>query len=78
VQKEHVANCLVRVATSLGRAEPVLVEAKTGDGRDVSELVKAEFDFRPDAIMERLDLRKPIYRATSTYGQFGKVGLPWE
>ncbi|MEK7665797.1 MAG: methionine adenosyltransferase domain-containing protein [Patescibacteria group bacterium] len=78
VKREGVSNCLVRVATSLGRPEPVVLEAKTGDGRDVSTLIKAEFDFRVEAIVERLDLRKPIYRATSNYGQFGKSGLPWE
>ena len=78
VTEQGVSNCLVRVATSLGRPEPVLLEVKSGDGKDFSELVRAQFDFRTEAIVERLGLRKPIYRATSTYGQFGKVGLPWE
>jgi len=35
-------------------------------------------DFRPDAIAERLDLRRPIYRLTTNYGHFGREGLPWE
>jgi S-adenosylmethionine synthetase len=77
--KEGVAdNVLVKLAYSLGRAEPVVVEARSGDGRDLTELIKPRFDFRTEAIVERLDLRRPIYRATATYGHFGKEGLPWE
>ena len=78
VQQGVADNILVRVAYSLGKAEPVLLEVKTGDGRDVTALAKSAFDFRPEAIVERLNLRRPIYRATATYGQFGKDGLPWE
>lgn len=69
---------LVRAAYSLGKAEPVALEVKAGDGTDLTELVKKEFDFRPAAVVERLNLRRPIYRATSNYGHFGKEGLPWE
>lgn len=69
---------LIRAAYSLGRAEPIALEAKSGKGEDLTELVKKEFDFRPAAIVERLNLRRPLYRATSIYGQFGKEGLPWE
>jgi len=38
------------------------------------------FDFRPSAIIERLNLRRPIYRQTAAYGHFGRtdVDLPWE
>jgi len=36
------------------------------------------FDFRPAAIIERLDLLRPIYRLTTNYGHFGKPELPWE
>jgi S-adenosylmethionine synthetase len=36
------------------------------------------FDFRPRAIIERLDLLRPIYRSTTNYGHFGRAGLPWE
>ncbi len=77
--KQGVAdNVLIRAAYSLGKAEPVALEAKSGDGRDLTDLLKPSFDFRPAAIVERLGLRKPLYRATSNYGQFGKEGLPWE
>jgi S-adenosylmethionine synthetase len=49
----------------------------TGDAKAAIALVYS-FDFRPAAICERLDLRRPIYRATTNYGHFGKPGLPWE
>lgn len=71
-------NCLVSVAYAIGRAEPVMVHAKTSDGKDFSGFVKEKFDFRPQAIIERLDLRRPIYHKTAIYGHFGKEGLPWE
>lgn len=81
--KNIVANglakeCLVSVAYAIGRAEPLMVHAETDDGKDLSELVRKNFDFRPQAIIERLNLRRPIYRQTATYGHFGKPGLPWE
>ena len=69
---------IIRAAYSLGKAEPVALEAKSGDGKDLTEELKKQFDFRPAAIVERLNLRRPIYRATSNYGHFGKEGLPWE
>jgi len=83
VAKNLVANglakeCLVSVAYAIGRAEPVMVHAETEGGKDLGELVKKRFDFRPRAIIERLNLRRPIYAQTAAYGHFGKAGLPWE
>jgi len=40
--------------------------------------VKATFLFNPSEIIRQLDLRRPIYRASTHYGHFGKKGLPWE
>ena len=37
-----------------------------------------QFDFRPKAIIEKLDLLRPIYRSTTNYGHFGRPGFPWE
>lgn len=71
-------NCLVSVAYAIGRAEPVMVRAVSGDGKDLTPVVAKNFDFRPLAIIERLQLRRPIYRQTAAYGHFGKEGLPWE
>jgi S-adenosylmethionine synthetase len=83
VAKNLVANgyakeCLVSVAYAIGRAEPLMVEATNEQGHSLAQLVQANFDFRPDAIIERLDLRKPIYQQTATYGHFTKTNLSWE
>ena len=83
VAKNLVANgyakkALVSVAYAIGRAEPVMVEAFDGRGKNLTNVVTKNFDFRPQAIIERLDLRRPIYRETATYGHFGVAGRPWE
>jgi S-adenosylmethionine synthetase len=46
----------------------------------IEELVKANFDLRPAAILKTLDLRRPIYRKTAAYGHFGRTGptFTWE
>ena len=71
-------NCLVSVAYAIGRAEPLMVYAEDEKGKDLSGFVKVAFDFRPQAIIEKLNLRRPIYFQTASYGHFGKEGLPWE
>jgi S-adenosylmethionine synthetase len=71
----------VQVAYAIGRAEPVSVRVDTfgtGDPRAAEAFVREHFDFRPNAITERLNLRTPIYRGTTNYGHFGRPGLPWE
>ena len=70
--------CLVSVAYAIGRAEPLMMHAESGDGKDLSVMVRSRFDFRPQAIIERLNLRRPIYQQTAVFGHFGKEGLPWE
>ncbi len=77
--------CEIQIAYTIGRAQPVsvLVGAySTGviPSRELTEIVKKEFDLRPAAIIERLDLLRPIYRKTCNYGHFGRE-LPeftWE
>ncbi len=69
---------LVSVAYAIGMAEPLMIEAINEKGEDLSKIVRRNFDFRPLSIIERLDLRKPIFRQTATYGHFGKENLPWE
>jgi S-adenosylmethionine synthetase len=46
----------------------------------ILELVNKHFDFRPAAIIQELDLRRPIYRQTAAYGHFGRddIDAPWE
>lgn len=70
-------SCLVSVAYAIGKAEPVMVEAINEKGKKIKSLLK-HFDFRPLAIIERLNLRRPIYLQTATYGHFTKANLPWE
>jgi S-adenosylmethionine synthetase len=71
----------VQVAYAIGVAQPVSVKVDTfgtGDERTAEQFVRQNFDFRPAAIIERLDLLRPIYRSTTNYGHFGKADLPWE
>jgi len=70
--------CLVSVSYAIGQAEPLMVEIINEQGESLDEKVKEKFDFRPLAIIERLNLRRPIFRQTAAYGHFGKAGLPWE
>ena len=70
--------CLVSVAYAIGRAEPLMVEAVDENGRSLANVIKEKFDFRPRAIIERLDLQRPIYFQTAAYGHFGRPNLPWE
>lgn len=70
--------CLVSVAYAIGKPEPLMVEALDENGKSLADYVNQNFDFKPKAIIERLDLRRPIYIQTAAYGHFGKEGLPWE
>jgi S-adenosylmethionine synthetase len=69
--------CQVQLAYAIGVAEPVSVLVETqGTGRisdaAISKLVKEHFDLTPKGIIESLNLRRPIYRATAAYGHFGR------
>jgi S-adenosylmethionine synthetase len=77
--------CEIQVAYTIGRAEPVSVMVGAyGTGVvssvELTEIVKKTFDLRPAAIIERLDLLRPIYRKTTNYGHFGRElpELSWE
>lgn len=74
----YATSCLVSVAYAIGRAEPVMVEAVDEQGNPIDQAILKKFDFRPQAIIDRLGLRRPIFRQTASYGHFGKAGLPWE
>ncbi|MDO8560762.1 MAG: methionine adenosyltransferase [bacterium] len=78
VASGHAKKCLVSVAYAIGKAEPLMVEVVNEKGKSLSEIAKKKFDFRPQAIIERLNLRRPIYFKTAAYGHFGKPDLPWE
>ena len=77
--------CEIALAYAIGVAQPVSFQVNTrGTGAisdvEIAKLVEMVFDMRPDAIIERLDLRRPIYRQTAAYGHFGRtdLDLPWE
>ncbi len=77
--------CEVQVAYAIGVAHPVSVLVETfGTGKiaeeKIADLVKTHFDLRPAAIIHNLDLRRPIYKQTASYGHFGRtdLDLPWE
>ncbi|PIR93706.1 methionine adenosyltransferase [Candidatus Falkowbacteria bacterium CG10_big_fil_rev_8_21_14_0_10_39_11] len=69
---------LVSVAYAIGEAQPLMIEAVNEKGESLAYIVKEKFDFRPKAIIERLNLRQPIFRVTATYGHFGHSNYPWE
>jgi S-adenosylmethionine synthetase len=75
----------VQVAYAIGVPEPVSIMVKTdGTGklpeRRLEEIVRRQFDFRPRAIIEYLDLRRPIFRKTAAFGHFGRPDpdFTWE
>ena len=70
--------CLVSVAYAIGYEHPLMVSALDENGKDISDLIKDKYDFRPQAIVERLGLKKPIFQPTAAYGHFGRDGFPWE
>jgi len=77
--------CEVQLAYAIGVAEPVSIMINTfGTGimpsNEIARLVREEFDMRPAAIIETLDLLRPIYRKTAAYGHFGRelAEFSWE
>jgi S-adenosylmethionine synthetase len=73
----------VELAYAIGKAQPVSLRVDTfGTGTTsdeaLSALVQQHFDARPMAIIEELQLERPIYTATSSYGHFGRPEFPWE
>lgn len=77
VVQGHAKKCLVSVAYAIGRAEPLMVEAINEKGESLKDII-GKFDFKPLSIIEKLNLKTPIYSKTAAYGHFGKEGLPWE
>ncbi|MCQ2555191.1 MAG: methionine adenosyltransferase [Clostridia bacterium] len=75
----------IGLAYAIGIAKPVSVMVDTeGTGvlpdDRIAEIIESAFDFTPQGIITKLDLRRPIYRQTAAYGHFGRtdVDLPWE
>ena len=77
--------CEVELAYAIGVAKPVSVMVDTfGTGKlddeKIADIVNKVFDLRPSAIIDRLDLRKPIYKNVAAYGHMGRedLGVSWE
>ncbi len=75
--------CELQVAYAIGRAHPLSVRVdtfgtETAPVERIESAVTKVFDLRPAAIIEELDLKRPIYAATSAYGHFGREGFAWE
>lgn len=77
--------CEIEIAYAIGVAKPLSVLVNTyGTGKisddKIAEIVKEKFDLRPSAIIEKFDLKRPIYKQTAAYGHFGRndLDLPWE
>ncbi|MBL4714685.1 MAG: methionine adenosyltransferase [Alcanivorax sp.] len=75
--------CEIQISYAIGVAEPTSISVNTfGTGKlddnRIAALVREHFDLRPRGIIEMLDLRRPIYRPTASYGHFGRAGFSWE
>ena len=77
--------CQIQIAYVIGVAKPVSLNVETFgtgtvDDEVIRRLIDEHFDFRPQEIIARFDLRRPIYRQTAAYGHFGRsdLDLPWE
>ncbi len=75
----------IQLSYAIGVATPTSIMADTfGTGKisedKIVEIIRKEFDLRPDGIIKMLDLRRPIYKQTAAYGHFGRtdIDLPWE
>ena len=85
VAQGYAKRCEIQLAYAIGVAKPVSVRVDTfGTGTmpdaELEKMLLASFDFRPAAIIEKLDLRRPIYKKTAAYGHFGRddADFPWE
>jgi len=74
--------CEVQIAYVIGHANPVSVRVETVNptmaNEKISQAIQDVFDMRPAAIIERLNMLRPIYRDTAAYGHFGRPEFPWE
>lgn len=75
--------CLVQLAYAIGIPEPVSVNVDTkGTGKvndiELGKAIQKTFDLTPSGIIDRLNLKRPIYAKTAAYGHFGREEFPWE
>jgi S-adenosylmethionine synthetase len=75
--------CTIQVSYAIGVANPVSLYVDTHGtssipGTVISEFIMKNVDMTPSGIINRLDLRRPIYQETAAYGHFGRTQFPWE
>jgi S-adenosylmethionine synthetase len=84
VHNDLAQKCLVQIAYAIGIAKPISFLINTFDtsnnitDRELERLILNKVDLRPGFIIERLDLKKPIYLNTAYFGHFGKDNYSWE
>lgn len=85
VASKLAEKCLIQLSYAIGVAQPISIYINTEgtgqvDDKIISKFVHKEIDLTPKGIIERLDLRRPIYRKTSNYGHFGRndKDFTWE
>ena len=85
VAQGYAKRCEIQLAYAIGVAKPVSLRVDTfGTGSmpdaELEKLLERSFDFRPAAIIQKLGLRRPIYKHTAAYGHFGRTDcdFPWE
>lgn len=85
VASKIAKKCEIEIAYAIGVAKPLSILVNTyGTGKisddKIADIVKENFDLRPSAIIEKFDLKRPIYKQTAAYGHFGRndLDLPWE
>lgn len=83
VAAELAEECLVQVAYAIGISDPVSIHVNTnGTGKvsdaEIASAISNVFDMTPEGIIQRLDLKAPIYKKTAAYGHFGRDEFTWE
>ncbi len=75
--------CTIQLSYAIGVAQPVSIQVSTNGtseihGIEIARFIKDNIDLTPKGIIERLGLKRPIYRKTAAYGHFGRSEFPWE
>ena len=85
VAAELAEKCEIQVSYAIGVAEPTSISVNTFNTSDISDneisnLIQENFDLRPKQLIEMLDLKRPIYQSTASYGHFGREesAFSWE
>jgi len=75
--------CLIQLSYAIGIAQPISIFVQTSRNNkdldfELGRFIVNNIDLTPRGIIDKFDLRKPIYRKTATYGHFGRNEFPWE